>query len=362
MALLTTVLLALMHMLATAISSPPLEAWVKTEMRELIAGFIIFIIVIGLAFGTNSLTFILTGKSDTDLSKEAITNLDKLLSHLRSPYESILKATHYIGLLSGYSYSYPVPLWYASYTYMDAPYSGLGPLSTFLHQAAQGLNNAIFLYTGLKVLLKFFTSDAFSITFLSVGLGFRVFPFTRQLGNTLIALWIGATILFPTSILIMSIMHDQVVGVNAAPKISNFNPMILKIPAGFGELCSNEWIRGFTATSEIGWGLIICLPLAITGVGFQVCWENVTEVVYPIATMAFQLAFGTLFLTQALTSSLNVEIIFRIIADFLEDVNVIIILSYIDSFVVAIITVVGTKSISTALGGEYYLVGLQRLV
>ncbi|MBI5051396.1 hypothetical protein HZC08_01420 [Candidatus Micrarchaeota archaeon] len=151
-------------------------------------------------------------------------------------------------------------------------------------------------------------------------------------------------------------------GASPAPAISDFDSMKIKIPAGLGAICSNDWLRGFTAVSEVGWGLIICLPLLITGVGFQACWDTVTEVVYPITVMGFQTIWGSVFLSQAINSSINIELIFNIVSDFLQKLNYVVVLSYIDTLTVAIITIVGTKSVSAALGGEYYLFGLQRLV
>lgn len=369
--MITVLLLVLLNMFAASLNAPQLEAWVKTEIRELITGAILISLVVAIAFGTNSLASVLSGEENIGL--KAQQNLDQLINNLKPAYVSIIKVSHYLSLLTGYSYVYPVPLWYASYTYMNAPYSGLGSLFSYLSQASQAITNSIFLYTALKILVKFFTSTEFSITFASIALAFRVFPFTRQLGNTLIAVWFGVTIIFPFSIVMMSFTHDLIISsstpkIDLAPSIKDYQFMQVKVPAGFAAICGNDWLRGFTSTSEVGWGLAICLPGCLGAtVGyaacFASCWETVTQVIYPVTVMGFQVTWGSSFIAQALSgSSIDPNVIFNVVTKFLQNLNYIIVLSYIDAFIVSIITVIGTKSISTALGGEYYLAGIQRLV
>ncbi|MBI5051395.1 hypothetical protein HZC08_01415 [Candidatus Micrarchaeota archaeon] len=125
-ALITVILLAFIHLLGSAIQSPQLEGWVKVEIRELILAFILALILVGLAVGTSGFSFILTGEAD--LQKNANTKLTSLVDNLKPAYESLIKTSHYMGVLSGYSFVYPVPLWYASYTYMSAPYSGVSSI------------------------------------------------------------------------------------------------------------------------------------------------------------------------------------------------------------------------------------------
>jgi hypothetical protein len=47
---------------------------------------------------------------------------------------------------------------------------------------------------------------------------------------------------------------------------------------------------------------------------------------------------------------------------FLRDVNSVVFLTYIDLILIAIITISGARSLSSALGGEAYMFGVQRLI
>jgi hypothetical protein len=54
--------------------------------------------------------------------------------------------------------------------------------------------------------------------------------------------------------------------------------------------------------------------------------------------------------------------ILGVLRPFLEGINNLMVLIYVDMILIAIITIVATKSVSQALGGEFYLSALERLV
>ncbi|MBI5046406.1 hypothetical protein HZC07_01605 [Candidatus Micrarchaeota archaeon] len=47
---------------------------------------------------------------------------------------------------------------------------------------------------------------------------------------------------------------------------------------------------------------------------------------------------------------------------FLKDINNLVLIGYVDFIFIGIITVVGARSLSAALGGEWYMAGIQRLI
>jgi hypothetical protein len=47
---------------------------------------------------------------------------------------------------------------------------------------------------------------------------------------------------------------------------------------------------------------------------------------------------------------------------FLKNVNNLVFMGYLDFILIAIVTVTGARSLSTALGGEWYMAGIQRLI
>lgn len=58
----------------------------------------------------------------------------------------------------------------------------------------------------------------------------------------------------------------------------------------------------------------------------------------------------------------DVTVIFDGIYAFLSDTTKLTLVSYIDAIVIGTITIVGARSFSTALSGEYFLAGISRLV
>ena len=54
--------------------------------------------------------------------------------------------------------------------------------------------------------------------------------------------------------------------------------------------------------------------------------------------------------------------IYDTLAPFLQEIGNLVVISYVDTILVALITIITVKGVSTALGGEYFMAGIQRLV
>jgi len=190
-------------MLSRTLSLPQLEAWVKTEIRELIIAAILFIIIYSVFAGADLYVGMLTGQEDYKTMTLVFTN--NMITEAKEAYLDVMMANHYLGIVSGYYSSTTVDLWYAGVTFSGSPYSGFSIFMTGLSRAAQGLTTVIFIYTAISLFLEFFITLGPKL--LVLAFVFRFIPFTRKLGTTLIALLIGAYILFPVSLVLVQNFH-----------------------------------------------------------------------------------------------------------------------------------------------------------
>jgi len=114
---------------------------------------------------------------------------------------------------------------------------------------------------------------------------------------------------------------------------------------------------------------VICLPfllIPIYGAGiYAVCQPLVQFVIYPILMMAIQASYDIAMAAWIAFAGEGVgytDQAFGVLTRFLGDINNAILLGYLDTIIIGIITISGARSISTALGGEWYLAGIQRFV
>lgn len=358
--------LAIMWMIAEPLNLPQLKAWVKLEIRELIIAAILIGIIYSAFFAERTITKVLTGVDG--YVGVARGTLNNLLQKHENVFKDIIILSSKMTSLSGYSFNYGVPIGiWASFSFPKPTLTGasaiLGPI-TF---AAQAEANAILLYKAMVVFLDFFESTILSVI-LPLGFVLRVIPFSRQLGNTLIALSLGAIVLYPFSLILISKAHELPGFSLPAADLSDNDVESLEvtIPAPLKQMCEASFARYFIGLNEIGWGLLIAIPVC-AGPQFAACFPPLFSAIanfwYPwIVNFGLQITMSNvLLITQAITE-ISANTIFTITNDFLMDVTNLIVISIIDVLVIAIITIIGTKSISAALGGEAYLIGIQRLV
>ena len=358
--MLVIIILALLNMFASSLELPQLEAWVKTEIRELIAGAILIIIVFALFNASTGVVSILTGV--TNLNSYTNTFFNNRIAAINTGYIALLKAFHYLGIKSGFSTSVGIPLYFTGISLGGAPYSGYGTLFLFLSQASQGLSTSLFIYEGMKVLMGFLVSVASPLLY--IAFIFRVIPFTRHLGNTLIALVVGAGILLPLSIILVAQLHTMITIPNPDITDAAFENGIGTAPSGTfpKPVCSNLVVRTALQITEYGWVLIFCTPLAWIPGYFPICQNLIIWLLYPLYFVSLFLGWGRQLLSLTYGSGTTIGTAFDVLFPFLANVTKTVVLSYIDVVVVGIVTIIGTKSISSALGGEVFLSGIQRLL
>ena len=352
------------------INSPALNAWVKTEIRELIIGAILFGIVYVLFFspsvlGTGKDIFgIIIGKPNYGSDASAFLST-MINTYAKQAYIDDLKASYLIGLQSAYSTSLAASLFIIGFNTGGTPYSGYSAFSTFLSQATYGLTNVIFIYSALAVLLDFFLFSIPKLIF--VAFAFRFIPFTRQMGNTLIAIMLAAYVVFPFSILLVQELHT-LISPFPTPTITRFNEFEFGLPAGMSFVCSKTTgipIRFMLAFfGEIGFSLGPCIIVGIAtlGYGFWPCFLNLADWVFPLVTSIASLYFNAQVALSTFSVSDNSDVIFAILKPFLMAVNNLVVITYLDLIIISTLTYISAKSFSAALGGEYFLPAVSRLV
>ncbi len=359
------IFLGMMSMMATATSDPRLEAWVKTEIREFAAALILVGIIVGFFILSNPIGAALGGGANYISSSLAV--LDKWIGWYDNAFEYSVRAAAKIRVGATFAPYMSVPIWILSLNYSSSPLSGTAILLLPLNMIVSGLTNAIYITEGMRMLIIFMLITGPKIL-LPLSLCLRLIPFSRRLGNTMIAVSIAGMVLLPVSVLIAD-------GLNSTIKIPSprmdlnaldSNPWPLMI---FRPICSAIPLRAILSMTDLIFSFIVCLPIAWIPGAYAVCQPIVQYIVYPILMLVFKLAnAASLVGWEAKMSSLGggtdayATTLFNQVQPFLRDVNNLVLLGYLDFIIIGIITVTGARSLSSALGGEWYMAGIQRLI
>ncbi|MDD5171785.1 MAG: hypothetical protein PHF60_01995 [Candidatus ainarchaeum sp.] len=368
-AIIVAIFLALMGMLSKTISDPKLEAWTKTEIRELIAGVIIVVIVTAFFISSSGITIALTGKSDPITAATDV--LDGLVEKYDIAYVYIVQAATKIRVAATYSPYSAIPLWYVSINYTTNPLAGIAIMLNSLNMATQALANVIYLAEGLRLLLLFCKAVVPPVI-LPLAFVLRLIPFTRKTGNTLIAVGLAAVVILPFSVVLAGELNSTLGDEMPDARISDITALDSNSLAMITvePLCESTAARLLLGATDPLFSLIVCLPLLlIPYVGpalFGLCFNLVMYVVYPIIMDVFQIVMTVLIIIWELSLANGAEgyamVVYDQVHPFLVEVNNLVLLSYIDFIVIATVTIVGARSLSAALGGEAYMAGIQRLI
>ncbi|MBN1170416.1 hypothetical protein JXA56_05295 [Candidatus Micrarchaeota archaeon] len=362
-AIIVAIVLASVAMLATAISDPRLEAWTKTELRELIAGVIIIALITGFFISSNSISIALTGEGDyLNVSK---TVLDSWIAEYDTAFIHIIRAATKLRAAATYSPYMNIPLWYVSISYSTNPLGGVGILLGTMNLTAQALTNAIFISEGIRLLVVFMEIAAPRIL-LPAAFVMRLIPFTRKLGNTMIAICIAGMVFLPFSIILADNLNDLINVPHPRPNLNllDANPWAMVM---FEPLCESQAIRTLLSLTDVVFALLVCLPVIWIPGAYPVCYNVTKEIVYPLINVVFQLA-GTAMMTAwegyftGGGGADYVNDVFGVLHPFFVDVSNLVLVGYLDFILIAIVTIAGARSLSAALGGEWYMAGVQRLI
>lgn len=371
-AFLVAIFLALTYMLSNVTADARLNAWVKTELRELLMGIFLIAIISAFFIGTTEFSKVITGQED--YIEYSINVADEMLDSYDTAYTSIIRAAGKIRIGATFSAWMAVPIWFISFIYSSAPLSGIGPIFSSLGIATQGLTNVIFLYEGLRLLLVFFQATIPEVI-LPLAFAIRLIPFTRKVGNSLVAVSLAGILLLPLSVVIIGEVNTTIDYPYASLSGSDLDkldarPWSLIATAPFCSMVSQRFILSL---NEYGFAAIVCLPALAFPPAYPACFTMVSQVVYHVIMLVIKIVHAIILATWlawadfAASSSYGagsvwLNAIWNVLRPFLENVAHLVLTGYIDIIIVAILTISGARSISTALGGEWQLPGLERLI
>lgn len=384
--IIVAVMLALLRMAADAFSLPSLSAYVKTELGELVSGVILALIVYAFIIGSDQLTTILTGKSATDL---AMAHFADLINKYLDVYRGIIRIGTQLRAMVSFNTNQVLPAMFMSWGWSLGPYAGLAPFLTSLSMAVQGVSNNILLYQSVLLLLSFSRSVIGPIV-LPIALALRLIPFTRQAGTALVAICISALVIFPWSVVFVSQIHSQNVVPYPDPTAGGRITTILgTMGVNFPStevlefLCQNDAFRFFLSLNELGWVAAVCPIVALVAASstcaaatvgyaacfaaefyavFEICFNTIVYEVYPLVVAGAQLVYNTIGTMLISASPSQAGDIFDAMYPFMVDVNNLVMMGYVDAILISVFTIVGARSVSAALGGEWYMIRFQRLV
>jgi len=362
----TISVISIAYIIAKAFSLPALEAWTKIEMQEALISALVLCIVLAVVTSSNAIVAVMTGVPNY-MSAAQVT-LASQQAVMRKIFTETMELNHYIAKIAGFSYSQSAGALVVSAYWSRVPMGGLSALSLPMATAMDQLSLAMLTTSAQKLFLQFF---AFVVpTFmLPLALVLRTFPLTRKIGAALIAVAIGLYILFPFSIILGGAIYNSVknapnsdISDAKIQEIAVAGTMDIGDPPLSGMICSKT-LAVFTSIGELGWGLIICIPLMIASLGiinWGMCYP-VVQIVYLIAVSTFPL--GLTSALQGYVTRKDWHVLYNsLYNNALPAASMSLMLSLVLFLLAVIITVSATRAIAVALGGEGQLYGLSKLV
>ena len=355
--------LAAISMLSVSIGDPRLEAWSKTELRELLAGIILIALITGFFISSNGISIALTGEDN--YLEVSTTILDEWLSNYDVSFMYLIRAATKIRAAATYAPYMNIPLWYVSISYSTNPLGGVGILLGTMNLTAQALTNAIFIAEGIRLLVVFM-EVAVPTILLPLAFCMRLIPFTRRLGNTMISICIAGMVFLPFSIILADSLNDLINFPDPHMNLNELdaNPWAMVM---FEPLCESQAIRVLLSLTDVVFALLVCLVVIWIPGAYPVCYNVTKEIVYPLINVIFQIVGTAMMISwegyfAGAGAQDYVDAIFGQLHPFFVDVTNLVMVGYLDFILIALVTLAGARSLSAALGGEWYMAGVQRLI
>jgi len=192
-----------------------LEEWAKNEMYEIfISGLIVgtLILMLNIIFG---ISINLAGGNPLDLARSYVGSM---IVETNSLFITLLEYNIFIGALSTLKFSFfiPIPILPPPFPTIVvirigsfvAPWTGLSALMMGVNTIFNVLGAMLAALLVEQVLLDFFKLIILKY-FLPLGVLMRTFPITRVAGGTLIAIAIGAYIVYPLALIYSWNVYNQ---------------------------------------------------------------------------------------------------------------------------------------------------------
>ncbi|MDD2655461.1 MAG: hypothetical protein PHQ80_02215 [Candidatus ainarchaeum sp.] len=314
----------------------------------------------------------MTDNAMLTLGEEALLSV---INTTKRIYERVGEAYFSVALYQGMSVSTTrLNLYYVTWGESSAPFAGISHVMVALNQGAQQLTFQLLSFRVVLIFLSYINSVVPSFI-LPIGMAFRVFPFTKKIGNTLIALSLGALFMFPASLVLVKEIHGSI---NSEKVNEALGKSFLLEYEGVGSetygplmaFCKEPVLRIILLPGEIPlsiiWASIVC---AFSTLAYAACWIAqwmfFLQILWPLLNFAVQNIFSIFVLPFA--NQMEPQMIYD---DLVQPVQMILLpaiaetamFAIIASLIIAIVTITGTKAIASAIGGDYILYGITRLV
>jgi hypothetical protein len=397
---LASAIIGVLYMLAKFSEDAPLEAHVRELLQELVSGAVVVGIVYAVVVGSIDLMPTLVGQSQASMDTIVMEKIGDLnsgyMGNLTYDYEIAIKVANRIGMVSSYYYSKTLGYIFYFGT-MQSPYQGMAGLRISLTQLANELGTGLLIYETIKMLYYFLTNISYMV--FGIGFALRIIPFTRKAGGMVIAIGFAAAVLYPYATYLSTVLHDQIIQEAANNNVAihsqilsgDLDKISLDLPGILVTLCTDDFIRTFTALNEFGWWLIICTPLCIiqcvgqcagTLWGFAACFAACffLQCWPPIFGTCWNISYNVYNGVQAaltLASSVAAVAVGNRLAGSVGDpggmydivvgklimpVSAAAALPIMESVFIGGIVIAGARSLSATFGGDIQIVGLGRLV
>ncbi|MCK4319595.1 hypothetical protein KAW38_03430 [Candidatus Micrarchaeota archaeon] len=377
--MLSVLVIVMYSIVASFTQNPRYMAYFKIELQEFITSIIIVAIAMAFFTGADATVQMFSNEDNSVELAEAVT--ESILEDIGKVYTKIAEAYNYVGIATGFSHSYTVANAFYIYTAKtEMPFSGLSPLMGSLQSAASQLTMQYFAFYALKLVAGFISAVVPTFV-LPVGFALRIFPFTRKLGSTLIAISAGALVFFPLSLVFIGEIYNQIDFSNVEEakafhteklEIDQYN-FVLDVSKA---ICGNVFLRTLFSIGDIAFSLITSLTICaiscigaavLYGVCFAGCFFPLFDLmlwsVWPLINFGFMSAysaataiFGSLDYSAAVS---QMEPVIKILVPAAAELSVFTIFSMI---FIGIITITGTRAVSSALGGEQILYGISKIL
>ena len=378
--LIASAFIGLAYMVAKALELQVLEAWVKLEVNELIAGMVIAVFCVALLASVNGAAQFLSG--DTSSSPTVICTAqnflkDTLYDDGKYLYTQLANAYFPMARIASYSYTTGLSVSVVSFGLSQSPAGGLSYLVSAVGQAMDSVANFMLLAASEYSFLSFFNTA--TVIMLPVGIFLRSFSLTRKIGGVVLAGVITVAVIYPVGVLLakeiyqyfrLDMINDaSLILVRSAP-----NPPTVNL------VCS-PFMQIFVASplpfvgGETGWYLTIGIPLCTAlaavsfGAGFQPCMElvkKIVQIIFIIIKALFPiLTFFLVFLPfsgNLQPNQLLIDYYDPIQQHALPAVAKFSVLSLLVFLIPIIVTIVMLRNLTLTFGGEPQLYGLSKLV
>ena len=379
LAVAVSIFLALAYLLSRALQNEQLALWVKIELAELIVSAVLIAIITGMFASAPQILRDYTGEAG-DFREITLAVVDGWIDGFYASYKGLVKLSNFIGQMSSLTFGVSIPVYVFTFGFGGSTYGGVSILLGMLSRLSTSLTTLVFLYEGLRALLEFIFITVPPIL-LPLSFMARLIPFLRKTGSALIALSITAYLLLPFAIIFTNALNEAL-GEEKPEAVENVSSPFYSLSAASvmkGVVCSEvgrvpiDTIRGLRNMGEQLFGFISCI-WAIPFGWFPGCYATVTLSIYPFLNIAFDLFMSALFLAFVMEYVFESAaaaaggggsaptVIFESAQYYATETTKLIVLGNVNLVLIALIVLVGARSISTALGGDWYMAGIQRLI